>query len=105
MDRPCYCSNKDLFNFGCQCKGQKPLYLWSNNDEEWWVAESAEEACELAVKSCGCLPGEGGAVEDWTKVPDNKIIHVLDEDGNKVHKTAKEWAASEGKGFLCGQYW
>jgi len=69
-----------------------------------YLGEVAEEAAALCHKHCGVGAGEGGAEEDWTLVPDNKMISILDEDGNGIRwkKTAREWADEEPKGFLCG---
>lgn len=53
-----------------------------------YAAGSADEALKMAVGDTGALPEE----LNIEAVPDDKVITV-DCDGERVTKTAREWAA------------
>lgn len=49
---------------------------------------------------------EGWTLDDWAEVPHDESITIRTEDddgpqGFSTTKTASEWAASDGRGFLC----
>lgn len=59
------------------------------NTEDVYAASSLEQAKEELVKLVGAE--EAKEYDDWHEVPDSKVITV-DCDGEKVTKTAAEWA-------------
>ena len=49
------------------------------------------------------------SLEDWSEVPEDEVITICNFHGNgsddKVTRTASEWAAQNGRGFLCSTEW
>lgn len=72
-----------------------------------FVAESMKEATAMAVTH-GHHPGDLERNEYPEELPDDKVIGIFCDDsgaisdsGNVVKRTAADWAARNGKGFLC----
>lgn len=78
------------------------LRVWYSG-EEWVIAETQEQASEFAV-SGGHLHHDE-LPEEWTALPEDQILVIVDEDfGAETHSCA-EWCALNGPGFLCGNNW
>ena len=74
------------------------LYVWSDKTD-WVIAESLEDVREV-LREHRC--DDDIIIEDFAKLPDDNVIVIGDEDGVlKTSKTAAEWAAENGRGFLC----
>ena len=78
------------------------LRVWTDGTD-WYIAESAERAWQLAHEAMGATPGEANDVDDWSALADSDRLRVYDDrDGLTYTRTAAEWVAHEGKeGFLC----
>lgn len=77
---------------------KQTLHVWTD-DAEWVVASSLDDVRAVLREHRG---DDDILIEDFTKLPDDKVITISDEDGSgKTSKTAAEWAAENGRGFLC----
>ena len=77
-------------------------HLYENEVTDWYVAESLDEAVELAKKyqvDVGMDPDEMAL--EFTQTPDSRELSIVDDGGVKTKKTAAQWAAQSEKGFLC----
>lgn len=76
------------------------LHVWANSVTEWYVAESADEAANMA-REIGKLAGvtDDELDLDFEMWDDGRAL-TMDIDGEKVTRTCAEWAAVNGKGFL-----
>lgn len=88
------------------------LRVYANEAADWFVAESIEEAVALykqwLIDTKCTLADEDltDACEGFYRCNDNKILGIIpDEDQSlpPIKKTCAEWAASNGKGFLCSE--
>lgn len=81
------------------------LSVYRNDVIDHVIAESEEDALAVLLET-GCY---GSSADDLTetatvfeRVPDDKVIAIDMQDGGpKQFKTAAEWIAQEGRGFLC----
>lgn len=74
------------------------LYVWTDK-VEWVVASSLDDVREVLRQYRG---DDDIIIENFVKLPDDKAIVIGDENGAlKTSKTAAEWAAENGRGFLC----
>lgn len=74
------------------------LYVWTDKTE-WVVASTIEDVREVLREH---RREDDIVLGDFAKLPDDKLITIVDEDGVlKTSKTAAEWAAENGRGFLC----
>ena len=82
------------------------LHVYVNNVKDWFVAESMEELIEL-YKEYNVKNFELDVYDmdlNFTQVPDDKVMTInFDPFGpeDKEVMTAKEFADSNGKGFLA----
>lgn len=80
------------------------LHVFANKVTDWVVATSPEDASAVWVEHCG-LDGETYPEREhgaWSQLPDDKALVIRDEDHDqKITKTAAEWAAHNGRGFLA----
>lgn len=88
------------------------LKLWTYDtfDGDYFVAESAEEADAMLKEHSGWnleeLIANEGIEGEWTAMPDDKVFKLRLEEETcglpaGVHeKTAAEWCAANGKGYL-----
>ena len=82
-----------------------------HDDCDWFVAADFEDLRKVKSEYLTGKPdepwdphGDMGEPDDFEMLPDDKVISVLDEDGpkpGKHTKTAAEWVAANGRGFLC----
>lgn len=92
---------------------ERQLHVFEG-DDEWFVAYDAEDAWAAWAEFCGekredyDLDGE----PYWTLCPDGapRKIHMEEprDDGSEpeiMTKTNAEWAASNGRGYLCSRDW
>lgn len=77
------------------------LHMWRNHVVDWYVAESAEEARELARKYMREQLGMHDEEMDlrFTQEPDGKLLKFTDDEGVETVKTCAMWAATRPKGF------
>ena len=74
------------------------LYVWTDKTE-LVVASTIEDVREVLREH---RREDDIVLGDFAKLPDDKLITIVDEDGVlKTSKTAAEWAAENGRGFLC----
>jgi len=67
---------------------------------DYYVALNAEHARRMSAEMLG---EDVENVCDFKRIPDDKILGVVDDDGNRERKTAAEWA-NEGKpDYLFGE--
>jgi hypothetical protein len=84
------------------------LFLFTD-DQDTVVASDMLDAAEVWTKHQGSTYED--AVGDkfdecWRRIGDDEVIKIHnDEGGETVTKRAKEWAASNGRGFLCSTDW
>lgn len=77
------------------------LRVYRNDVIEWVIAESPEEAAELAKEYAG-EPDPDWETGPWRALPDDDTLAIEDEDlALVVTKTCAEWVASNGRGFLA----
>jgi hypothetical protein len=78
-------------------------YIIAHNVADAWVA-LAEHTGESVwdVKD-----GEGRTDDDVEQLPPDREIAVsgVDGVGQPIRRTAAEWVAFEGRGFLCSSEW
>ncbi len=80
-------------------------HLYCNDVTEWFVAETREEAIELARKWYADVVGEPDPDEevfDLKQEPDDKTLECSDEDADAdttTVKTCGEWAEESDSGF------
>lgn len=73
------------------------LHLFTDDDGNTYAARDINHASELWVADTGQAAEDAG---EWTTIPDDRVITV-DEDGVKVTKTAREWAAEMDAPGCC----
>ena len=80
------------------------MHLYQNRVVEWFVAESLEDAKDVAIlyfKNVGYSEDEYDL--DLKQTPDDKVITLLHDpygEDEKETLTAKEFATKYGRGFL-----
>jgi len=73
------------------------LKLWTDGTETY-VAESIEDAMRMQRETLG----ENPEPQDWEeRIPLGPLTIHLDDGQREVTRTAEEWIASNGPGFLC----
>jgi hypothetical protein len=78
---------------------------------DWFVAESIEEAVEIGCKYAKDNFGDTEGYEDpedYEQIFDDKLMTIILEDQEpyeKYQRTCGMWAATMGKGFLCGEHY
>jgi hypothetical protein len=83
---------------GCDGEVREILHVYFD-DYEWWVASSAVDARAQQEATHGC-PTD---VDEWSQLPDDKVLTMLDDDEvTETKKTCAEWARDTGRGFLGG---
>lgn len=80
------------------------------NDTDTVVATDLEDVKNIVEAHYGStFEQEGWTIDEWGEVPDAEVItiHNFHDRGydDKVARTAAEWAATEGRGFLCSTEW
>ncbi len=78
--------------------GAEMLHVWTD-DEEWVVARDAQDArAVMAEIGCDLDPDI-----EFELCPDDQVFTIYqDEQGSDaVTKTFAEWAAGNGRGYLC----
>ena len=94
------------------CSACAPQGVWADLEgDNWVVAASAADAAVVYLEVTGSDPDEAGP---WTRLPDDEPLCIEieppeafepDSTGeNLVTKTAKEWAACMGRGYLGGLF-
>ncbi len=73
------------------------------SEGDWVVAWSEADANAVADEHVGEDAGERSA--GWLRVPDETVLVVNDEDEGRLEKSAREWADSNGRGFLASVNW
>lgn len=108
----CGCVEERACNGGCAwvdaqrdlCTACVPLHVYAT-ECDWFVAESRDDAWRLALEQWGGEISDYGDVDDMEQVDDVAVISIWTEDpgeGEKVSKTAAQWAREHGRGWLCG---
>ena len=87
--------------------------VWRIEDSalHWVVAASQQDAIDMLVKTW--YPDGGLGVEQFVRddlvsverLDDDNALTITDDDGVKVVKLAREWAAENGVGLLCSTEW
>jgi|JI10StandDraft_1071094.scaffolds.fasta_scaffold79507_5 hypothetical protein len=85
------------------------LKVWASltdaDETELVVAASEEDAQAAIAEHIGDKP-EDVARRAWQEIPADRVIEIGTDDGRGVlKKTAAEWVASDGRGFLCSTEW
>lgn len=78
------------------------------NGTDTVVAESIDDVPGAWASSHGVdFFDEGGDLDYWDHVDDDKVIAICDADGHgtKQTRTAREWADLNGRGLLCSTEW
>jgi hypothetical protein len=84
------------------------LKVYVNDLPEWWVAKDKQHLKEVMFGSgMDALTCDDEFDPDyWDEVPADqplKIYEDVDDPATAVTKTAAEWAAESGPGFLCSK--
>ena len=78
------------------------MNVYANNVIEWVVADSVEDAREVMrehYRNWDCGPIEEADM-DFEIVPGDKVLSLDEGNEQTTKRTAKEWAALKGRGFL-----
>lgn len=79
------------------------------DDQDTVVASDMQDAAEVWAKDQGSTYEDavGDTFDEcWRRIGDDEVIRIHnDEGGETVVKRAEEWAASNGRGFLCSTDW
>lgn len=90
----------------------KDLHVFCYRDCDFVVAHDLEDAWACLEEQTGeGFRGDGG-IENWERLPGDRMLTIwceadgdvaqVDEDGAEpVERTCAEWAARNGRGFLC----
>ena len=81
------------------------LSIWTN-DTDKVVAVDLDDVKKVLQGHCGSNEFDDEVNNgEWYKVADDQPITIVTLDGpdgdTKITKTASEWIASDGRGFLC----
>lgn len=76
---------------------EMPLHVWTADDEEWVVAESAQDACAVYCEHIGCEPSKNADSGDHGTHPDH--WSVLADD--RPLKWAEECPEHHKPGHVC----
>lgn len=75
------------------------LKVWRNDVTDWVVASSPKDADAVCLEHTGDHPDDP---HEWEALEDDKTLAITDDwDGKITTRTAAEWVASNGRGFLC----
>lgn len=84
------------------------LVVWRLDQTDSVVARSPEDAWQVWVSTNGEDRADYAHLE-WERMPDEMELTITDDnlprDQRKQTKTCGEWAASNGRGFLCSTEW
>lgn len=80
------------------------------NDTDTVIARDLADVQVIVEAHYGAtFESEGWELDDWSKIPDNKDITICNlhdgGEGDRATKTAAEWIAQMGRGFLCSTEW
>ena len=80
------------------------------NDTDTVVAVDLADAQRVVEAHYGAtFEQEGWSIDEWREVPADEPITIcnLHDRGSddRATKTAAEWAAEDGRGFLCSTEW
>lgn len=76
--------------------------VWHNGND-WVVASGATEALGVWCLHTGEDESDYSA-GDWEREPDDKVLKVVDDDGNRDAKTCADWA-KDGPQYLFSRDW
>lgn len=85
------------------------MHVWTNTTDTVVAADIADAQRVWEEKIGATFEQEGMSIYDWRQVPDDEVItirNVHDRGWDDAEtRTAAEWAAQEGRGFLCSTEW
>lgn len=85
------------------------LHVWTADDEEWVVAESAEDACAVYCAHLGSEPDTstdgddaewGTHPEHWTELADDHVMKWVEECQADAHREGVECPSKCDDGFV-----
>ncbi len=78
------------------------LHVFEAELSMWVIASSPEDAQKVQVEYEGTTTEEAYAPEEWARVSADKVLSIRDDGtGETSKRTAAEWIARQGRGFLC----
>lgn len=86
------------------------LRVWTDDTDTVVAADLADAQKVWEEHHGSTFEQEMMTLDDWSQVPDDKPITIHNVDGrgtddDKLTLTAAEWAARDGRGFLCSTEW
>ena len=83
------------------------MTVFTNGTDTVVANDRADIASVIESFYGSTMEQEGWSLDDWREVPDGKPITISNYDGNdnKLTLTAAEWAARDGRCFLCSTEW
>lgn len=73
------------------------LHMWTN-EFDFVIAETADEARQIAVSNMGFDAEETG---DFAKMSSDRDFTFVTGDGEKIKKKISEWINQQGKGYFA----
>ncbi len=85
------------------------LRVFTNRTDTVVAADLADCQVVVEMQYGATFEQEGWTLDEWNEVDSQKSITIRNVNGNGWDdvgtKTAAEWAASHGRGFLCSTEW
>lgn len=85
------------------------LRVFTNDTDTVVAVDLADAQRVVEAHYASTFEQEGWSLDEWREVPADKPITIrnLHDCGwdDKATKTASEWAAENGRGFLCSTEW
>jgi len=81
----------------------RKLYVFTNGVDHVVAYDAGDAVIALAVEHWGDIDGAEYDGGEFTPCDDNALLTINDDDNDEGErtKTMREWADTEGRGFLC----
>lgn len=80
------------------------LRVFTNGTDTVVAADLADAQRVVEAHHGVTFEQEGWSLDEWEEVPSDQLITIWDEGYDALlytSKTAADWVASDGRGFLC----
>jgi hypothetical protein len=87
---------------------EEPALHVFHDGEDWYIAASVEDCAAVYEEHVGEPPDAD--FQEFKQLPDDSKIRIVcdengtpDDEGEAIERTCAEWAASQGRSFLCSR--
>jgi len=77
-----------------------PLFVFGD-DHDWVIAHSEADASVVWNEHTGAVHDDDA--DPWVQLDDDVTLKIAEDDGSISERLVTEWAALDGRGFLCSE--